>query len=235
MEEKDVHTTGTIRENRTGGANKKLIGSKELKKKERGNFNYCIDGKGFVAKWHDNAVVTIESNWETHGPLHTVNCRIKGGKKEVTQSHLINLYNKGMGGVHLMDRSLDSYCPVICGKKWYWPLFINVLNVSVVAAWRIHYQLEKNKLSYLKIRRHIALYLLKAEQANKRMSESSAGLPAKAQFEGLNHLLGSTTQVRCKVCKKNTKNVCVKCEVRLHAKRGKLCFKNYYYPNAFCK
>ena len=48
--EKDVRTTGTIRENRTGGSNKNFIGSKELKKKERGNFDYCTDGNVFMAK-----------------------------------------------------------------------------------------------------------------------------------------------------------------------------------------
>jgi len=54
-----------------------------------------------------------------------------------------------MGGVDLMDRFPESYCPVIRGKKWYWPRFTNFLNLSVVAAWRIHCHLEKNKLSHL--------------------------------------------------------------------------------------
>ena len=41
--------------------------------------------------------------------------RIKGGAKEVTQPHLINSYNKSMGGVNLMDRLLESNCPTING------------------------------------------------------------------------------------------------------------------------
>ena len=41
----------------------------------------------------------------------------------------------------------------------------------------------KNNLSHLEFRRHIALCLLKAEQENKRMSGSLAGLPAEAQFD----------------------------------------------------
>jgi len=142
-QEQYENRTGAIRENRTGGAKQKLLGSKEIQNKERGDFYYCTDGKVFVAKWHDNSTVTMASNWETHSPLHKVSRRVKGGKKEVTQPHLINSYNKGMGGVDLMDRLLESYPPVIRGKKWYWPLFINLLNVSVVAVWRIHCQLEK--------------------------------------------------------------------------------------------
>ena len=74
-------------------------------------------------------------------------------------------------------------------KKWYWHLS---LNLSVVPAWRIHCQLEKNNLSQLEFRTHIAIYLLKAK--HKRMSGSSACLPAETRFDKQNHLLGLTTQ-----------------------------------------
>ena len=42
---------------------------------------------------------------------------------------------------------------------------------------------KKNKLSHLEFGRHIALWLLKAEQENKRVSGSSAGLLEEAQFD----------------------------------------------------
>ena len=60
-------------------------------------------GKVYIAKWHDNSVVNIASNWETHEPVRKVKRRIKGGAKEVTQPHLIGLYNKGMGGIDLIE------------------------------------------------------------------------------------------------------------------------------------
>ena len=47
-----------------------------------------------------------------------MNCRVKSGIKEVTRPHLINSHNKGNVSVDLMDRLLDSYRPVIRGKKW---------------------------------------------------------------------------------------------------------------------
>ena len=111
--EQSVRATGTIRENRTKGAKRTLISSKALQKKERGTYDFCTDGKVFVAKWHDNSIVTIASNCETHIPLHKVNRRVKGGNKEVTHPHLINSYNKGMGGVDLMSRLLETYRRVI--------------------------------------------------------------------------------------------------------------------------
>ena len=118
---------------------------------------------------HDNSIVTIASNCETHIPHHKVNRRVKGGNKEVTQPHHINSFNKGIGGVDLMDRLLETYRPVFRVKKWYWPLFINLLNVSVVAAWRIHCILEKaNKLSHLEFRRYICSLLAKSRSAKRK-------------------------------------------------------------------
>ena len=84
LAEKSIRATGTIRENRTEGANKQLIQNKELQKQERGTYDYCSDGKVYIAKWHDNSVVNIASNWETHEPVCKVKWRIKGGTKEVT-------------------------------------------------------------------------------------------------------------------------------------------------------
>ncbi|XP_066978937.1 piggyBac transposable element-derived protein 3-like [Macrobrachium rosenbergii] len=103
LTESNAKATGTIRENRSAGAAKALSTTKELQKMERGTFDHRSDGKVYVAKWNDNDVVGIESNWETHDPVHTVNRRVKGGVKDVSQPHLINSYNKGMGGVDLMD------------------------------------------------------------------------------------------------------------------------------------
>ena len=102
LAEKSMRATGTLRENRTEGANKQLIKNKELQKQERGTYDYCSDGKVHIAKWHDNSVVNIASNWETHEPVRKVKRRIKGGAKEVSQPHLIGSYNKGMAGVDLM-------------------------------------------------------------------------------------------------------------------------------------
>ena len=68
----------------------KMISSKHLQKQERGCFKYCCNGTVYIAKWHDNSVVTIASNWKSHTPVHKIRRRVKGGVKEVTQPHLIN-------------------------------------------------------------------------------------------------------------------------------------------------
>ena len=51
---------------------------------------------------------------------------------------IVSKYNRGMGGVDVIDKLLGAYRPVIRGKKWWYPLFTNALNISVVAAWRLY-------------------------------------------------------------------------------------------------
>ena len=60
------------------------------------------------------------------------------GKIMVDQPKLIAEYNKGMGGVDILDMHLAAYRPKITSKKWWWPLFSNALNLAVVAAFKIH-------------------------------------------------------------------------------------------------
>ena len=163
--------------------------------------------------------------------MRKVKWRIKGGAKEVTQLHLIGSYNKvwvskGMGGVDLMDRLLESYRPTIRGKKYYWTLFINFLNVTVVAAWRIYCRIGQQKVSHLKFRRQVTLCLLKADEEPKNRPKFE--LPQDVRFDKINHFRGQTSQGRCQICKNNTKTMCKKFNVRLHAERGKLCFEMYH-------
>ena len=104
----DVRATGMIRENRTAGTNQKIISSKQLQKQKRGCFEYCCDRTVYIAKWHNNSNAMIASNWESHTPIHKVRHRVKGDVKGVPQLHLISSYNKGIGGVDLIDHLLEA-------------------------------------------------------------------------------------------------------------------------------
>ena len=91
-----------------------------MKKKTRGSCDYRCNGEIFVCKWHDcdKSIVNIASNHFTHEPVHCIKRRVRGqGTIEVTQPNIIRLYNKGMGGVNLMDRLLGSYRPMIRAKN----------------------------------------------------------------------------------------------------------------------
>ena len=219
-----------IRKNRTVGANQKMISSKQLQKQECGCFEYCCDGIVYIAKWHDNSVVTIASNWESYTPVHKVRHHAKEGVKEVPQPHLINSYNKWMGVVDLMNCLLEAYHPTIRDKKWQWPLFVNLLKTTFVAAWKIHCQIGDKKITHINFRRQVRLCLLKVQQHHEIESSVAAELPLDVCFNGVRHFLGpATTQGQCKVCKKkNTRSMCIKFNIHLHRESGKTCFKTYH-------
>ena len=53
-------------------------------------------------------------------------------RTEYREIKVISEYNKGMGGVDLFDMLLGSYRQNLRSKKWWWPLFVNALNIAVV-------------------------------------------------------------------------------------------------------
>ena len=169
------------------------------------------------------------------GDTHKVKRRVKGGEKEVTQPHLVNSYNKGMGGVDIMDRLSESYLPMIGGKKWYWQLFLNMINVAMIAAWMIHCKVHPEKLSHLEFWRHVTLCLLKGDAVHIRAPGGGETLPEDVTYDGMNHILGSTyytrsMQILSLILKTLTLilKMWKKCNVRLHAERGKECFEMHH-------
>ncbi len=91
-----------------------------------------------------------------------------------------------MGGVDLLDRLCSSYRPMIRGKKWYWPLFLNIINASIVAAWKVYciaHVASQDKLDHLDFRREITLSLLKLENMPRAVG---ASLPANARYDSMN-------------------------------------------------
>ncbi|KRY09228.1 PiggyBac transposable element-derived protein 3 [Trichinella patagoniensis] len=107
-------------------------------------------------------------------------------------SNIVRPYNTGMGRVDLLDKLAAAYRPTIKSKKWYWPLFINAVNVAVVAAWRIHCFIEVKPLSHLEFRQQVVLRLLQQERTAtpRAVSDSMSQLP-NIRFDGVNNIRGT--------------------------------------------
>ena len=200
---------------------------REMKKSERGTFDFCSDGIVYFCKWNDNSIANIASNFTSNILTETVKCRVKmTADARVTQPKLIKQYNLGMGGADVMDRLLGTYRPMIRGKKWYWPLVINAINVSVVAAWRIHCNAVVSPMTHLEFCREIVICLLKSpmEERTKVTGRTLPSLPKDNRFDQINHYKITTTQGSCKISQKNTRYKCQKCNVRLHSNKGAVWF-----------
>ena len=141
----------------------------QLKSQGRGSFDYVCDGIVYVVKWHDSALVSLASNYHTHQPVQTANRRVASAVARITQPMLVSQYNRGMGGLDVLDRMLAQYRPTIRAKKWWWPLFAHGVNLSIVAAWRLYQRLHPGSdMSHLKFRRNIVICLLKVSEATEK-------------------------------------------------------------------
>jgi len=231
LRDRGMCATGTIRENRTVGAHTVLMTSKDMKKKERGYYDSACDGRICIVQWMDNSTVCIANNSLSHEPTHVVRQYVKPNPNQsVVQPHIIHQYNIGMGDVDVMDRLLSSYRPMLRGKKWWWPLFLNVISLSVVAAWKVYHNLHGADMDHLSFCRDIVMCLMKIDspEATNASGGHRVDLPNDVHFDRVGHTSSAFTEGRCRVCKKNTKKGCLKCDARLHSDRGTKCFEDYH-------
>ena len=112
-----------------------LVDVDKMKKNERESFDFRSDDNIEIVRWNDNSVVTIECNVYGLQPIGSAKRWTKGkGKQNIQQPAIIAAYDRGMGVVDLLNHALSNLRPVICGKKWYWSLVINTINLHLYKA-----------------------------------------------------------------------------------------------------
>ena len=115
--------------------------------------------------------------------------------------------------VDLVDQALRKFRPAIRGKKLYFPLLVNELNIGIVYAWRL-YQIITNKTVPEKpLIRSIVRILLKAAFNRTYEHRQSAGpsvsVPRDIRLDNIGHHPESLeTPRRCTYCKENCRIVC---------------------------
>ena len=171
-----VKATGTNRENRTNSTTKNMTSHKGLKKTRRGSLDYRCDGEVYIAKWNDNCIIHICSNYSTHLPLQKCKRNVKGFTLDVSQPNLITQYNKGMGGFDLMGRLLANLPTINPWKEMVLPLFTNMLNITMVTAWKAHCASHKTKMTHLEFF-VTTLTLMNSSASNKTRAPRVAAYP----------------------------------------------------------
>jgi len=228
---KNIGATGTVRANRVENCPLETVD--KMKKTKRGEYVHLRERNKdlIVVRWNDNSVVTLASNCHGIVPLATAQLWSAAEKKrvEIPMPHLIKQYNINMGGVDRMDQNIGAYRISVRTRKWWWPLFAYLLDVSMQNAWLLYrltpaYDVEP--LDQLEFRRNICnLYYKRYHPQNRssigrpmgRAQPLSSRVPQEIRLDGLNHLLESSgTQRRCAVCRLKTRRQCNKCDVGLH-------------------
>ena len=137
LQKRGLHGVCTMMQNRVGFP-KELV---ELSKKEpRGTIKHATSLKKniSVVTWNDNSVVTIAGTvGQVRGGVCERRARGRGNggvRREIPRPPVIELYNKGMGGVDLGDK-LRGHLAIEAQQqyhKWYKKLFFAMVGMLIV-------------------------------------------------------------------------------------------------------
>lgn len=222
-------STGTVRDNRLEDCPLRNQ-QKQLAKEKRGTHQFSSSDNVVVFLWKDNKVVSAASNFENCEMKTTSRyCRESRSKIMVPQPKIFDSYNKGMGGVDKMDGLVAVYRSRMRQRKWWWPIFSYLFDVSVVNSWllfrKVHPSHEMSS-GLLKFRRYLALSLLKSYGQKSNKGKITPAPVHDVRYDKVSHLPEySENERRCIQCGKNAKFVCIKCKRALHPK---FCFLKYH-------
>lgn len=218
--------TGTVRENRTEKC--PLLPTASMKKSPRGEYCSKIDKETNIAavRWVDNNVVTFLSNEFGVQPLRKAKrySRTQKAKIEIPQPNVVSQYNAFMGGVDQMDNHVSNYRIGIRGKKWYMPIFMWILDVTMTNSWILSKKVGCN-LDNLGFRREVVQALLQKYGKKPLIPGPNTSLKVAIPARKASHLILTGQQRRrCVICASKTVKACDKCRVPLHDK----CFSKYH-------
>ncbi|CAG4938749.1 unnamed protein product [Parnassius apollo] len=130
---------GTIRMNRVPNAD--MPTEKDLKKIGRGTMVEKIaivdDVKLSLVSWYDNKVVNLLSAFVGSEPTSTKTRYFRKDKqyKDITSPQCVDVYNRHMGGIDLLDSLLGLYRIKIRSRQWYKKIFFHLVDMCAVNAW----------------------------------------------------------------------------------------------------
>ncbi|XP_069670940.1 piggyBac transposable element-derived protein 3-like isoform X1 [Periplaneta americana] len=233
LQDLGFRATGTVRENRMDGC--PLQDTKLLQKSVRGSYDYSFDINGEIlfVKWNDNRSVTVASNFDVVEPVASASRWNRNARQKISvqQPLVIKNYNKYIGGVDHHDCLAGKYATAIRCKKWYWALFVRMLDMAVVNGWIIYREIHgRDALDLLEFRRCLAVQYLKMFTNRKRMERplsSPRGVQFDMRFDGRGHFMAKRpSQRHCRMagCKGRPVTFCKKCDVTLCQR----CFEPYH-------
>jgi len=237
LEERQIYAIGTARKDR-----KQMPSLKPDKEMKRGDIFIQQSKNVTCSKWFDNkAVLMLSTNVAGMEGTTNVSCRVKGSanKISITCPNVIKFYNKGMGGVDLMDQKTAAYRLDRKSKfRFYLRLFFDIIDVALVNSHIIYSKLG-DKLSLLEYKIVIANALIGRYSNRKRAfptcrPSKRRSLEPSVPMNVPNHLPAFlASRKRCQYCKNEgldnkTFVFCETCGIHLCCLKDRNCFSKYH-------
>ena len=108
------------------------------------------------------------------------------------------------------DHALSDLKPNFNGKKWYWSLIINALNLGFVYCWQLHQLCTMPKGDQKSFCQAVVQVALTKAQKKVPRSGPSFAIPDEVQFDDKAHYPVPGPVRKCVLCKKSCCNVCEK-------------------------
>ena len=152
----------------------------------------------------------------------------------VEQPNCIAEYNTNMGGVDKMDWMINKYRIKIRGKRWHFPIFTYIIDMTVINAY-VLYCMANEKIPLLEfLRRIVKCYMNTSSLSDPKRSgrpflfkQAKKCVPEEIRKSNTGHHLERTEmgkQRKCAVCKVNARKQCSRCNVGLHVN----CFPEWH-------
>ena len=107
----------------------------KMSKEKRSSSDVVTDFPSNITavRWKDNKVVNAVSTLTGKQPIQQVKryCHHKNRRVNIEQSNIINQYYMSMRRVDRMDQNISTYMITLHTKKWWWPRFRFVVDVTV--------------------------------------------------------------------------------------------------------
>lgn len=132
-----------------------------------------------------------------------------------------------MGGVDLSDQNISSVRTGIRGKKWYMPLILHCIDMSVQIAWLLS-RYNGSNIDLLIFRLRIAVAIIEAKRVRSKPGPSRpSSITMDSRFDNKGHFVikqPTGKRTRCGVCHKVCPARCIKCNIGLHVE----CFVEFH-------
>ena len=149
-----------------------------------------------MTAWRDNKLVVVASTMLGTQPYHQVSrfSRKERSRIDIPCSAVIHHYNHSMGGVDLSDSHVARCRTSIRGKKWYFPIFIFLLDLSVSNAWVLYRAALKSKMCLAAFCYAVAVNLL---HCNRKGKKTPLPVSSQRRYDRLDHLVAYNDKQSC--------------------------------------